>query len=54
MISSFVSRSQRLPKKGTRSLLKKSAKALYRQVGDLPHNRRPITYMQEKFSASYC
>jgi hypothetical protein len=29
----------------TGSLLKKSAKALYRQVGDLPHNRRPITYV---------
>jgi hypothetical protein len=26
-------------------LLKKSPKALYRQVGDLPHNCRPLTYM---------
>jgi hypothetical protein len=30
----------------TRSLLKKSPKALYRQVGDLPHNGRAMTYMQ--------
>jgi hypothetical protein len=38
--------SARVPTRHTKvRLRKKSPQALYRQVGDLPHNYRPMTYM---------